>query len=266
MAKPIYVANIEKGLVSPFPDSLPRLTDEYSQNGRFMPTMQVVDAINALPTEKGYISYFGQDLSLGIVGEEPYVQDLFVLRLDGRITVLVAMCPGGLYLCCPGNTTQGTLVATDPLPAITHLVAQKTISLVDDAGFGWTKIDEALATSPSPWRLWSYAIVRNRNYFYQQGLGALIRISSLDARTVLLEWLNPSSIIGNANAYKWTVEGSIDTSNANSVTFVFDFGAALGTVRIVQMNKAHEAAAYAASLSSKLRAFLGATSKTLVLP
>jgi hypothetical protein len=266
MARPIYVADIEKGLVSPFPDNLPRLTDEYSARGQFMPSMQVVDAINALPTEKGYISYFGQDLSLGAVTEEPYVQDLFVLRLDGRITVLVAMCPGGLYLCCPGNNTPGTLVTTTPVPAITHLVAQKTISLVDGAGFGWTKIVEALATSPSPWMLWSYAVVRNRNYFYQQGLGALLRISSVDARTVLLEWLNPSSIIGTVDAYKWTIEGSIDTASATEHTLTFDFGTELGQLAISHMHKAHVAAAYAATLSSQLRAFLGATSKTLVLP
>lgn len=172
----------------------------------------------------------------------------------------------GLYLCCPGNDTPGTLVVADPVPTVTHLVAQKTIALVADAGFGWTKIAEPLATSPSPWMLWSYAIVRNRNYFYQQGLGALIRIGSLDARTVLLEWMNPSSIIGTADAYKWIVEGSIDTATAVENTLTFDFGDGLGQLAISHMHKTHVAAAYVATLSAQLRAFIGATAKTLVLP
>jgi hypothetical protein len=255
MAKMIYTVDLAKGLVSPVPDAIPLVQDKYSTSGAFMPDIGVVDIVNAIPTENGYISYFGENIPLGRISEtEEYVQDVIVLRTFNGIMLLLAMCPGGIYLNCPGSKDGATLVNITPVPSITHLIAQKEIALVN-GGFAWIRIAGGANPSENPWKWWSHAVVKNKIYFYQQGLGSIVEITDKHPSCVVINWYNPLSIIGTTNVYRWLISIGLN-SGCTTTAQTVDFGAVLGSRTISNLHKAHRTAAAAQIWEETIRSFI----------
>jgi hypothetical protein len=131
----IYTASLKDGLVSAFPDHLPTQPDEFGATG-YTPKAQVLDVLDALPTENGYASFFGTDLQLGQLPVD-FVQDVIVLRTLHGVTLLAALCPKGLYISSPGSYEQATLttVPTKPVTYGDELLLDSPWGF----GAGWTE-------------------------------------------------------------------------------------------------------------------------------
>jgi hypothetical protein len=256
VAKMITAVDLAKGLVSPFPDAAPREVDTYSNSGAFLPQVKVLDVVNALPTEYGYLSFFGEEQQLGSIPGEDWVQEVIVLRTLSGIMLLVALCPGGLWLCCPGSYDTVALASVSPLPtpAVAHLTARKTLTL-SNGGFNWVKVAGCTNPSPNPWKWWTYAIVNNRIYFYQQGLAAIVEIADNHKQQVRIDWFKPASIIGTVDCYHEVVTLSYD-SQCTTTSQTLTLSARLPTVTLTHLDKAHIAAVADRLWVEKVRTFL----------
>jgi hypothetical protein len=262
MARNIYTADLAKGLVTPFPDNSPVEIDKYSSSGAFMPQLQVLDIVNAMPTVAGYMSYFGNEAQVGQIVGETYIQDVIVVRTFNGIMLLVAMCPTGLWLCCPASQSTGTLTTVTPVPTVTHLTARKTIALVNN-GFAWLKVAACANPSPNPWKWWTFAILKNKLYFYQQGLGAIVEIADTVLQQIVINWYNPTSIIGTANCHTEIVH-SVLNSGCTTTQQSMSFGSALLPVTLTNLNKAHIAAVAPELWAEKIIALMGAQVRVVV--
>jgi hypothetical protein len=211
MAKKIIQAALVEGLVSPFPDANVVQPDTYSQGGGFQPALGILDVINAMPTEHGYMSFFGQTVELGSIPGETIIQDILVVRTLHGTIVLVALCPGGLYIRVAGNSNTVVLHDTLPTPSIAHLAIQQYILFPDD-GFTWTKVLTGKLYCASPWRWWTYAVVKNKLYFYQNALGYIAELTSESSQKLIINQYNTTYIIGNYIAHTWTIEGNVDST------------------------------------------------------
>lgn len=238
MPKMYQEVKLREGLATLFPDEERKEVDRYSNSGAFQPELLVLDAVNSIPTPRGYASYFGQVLEFGQIPDEEYVQEVIALRTPLGIMLFVAMCPGGLYIACAGSRSPVEGVEVSPLPAIPHLVYQLELWFAD--GFGWTKIAACTNPSPNPWRWWTRAVVKNKVYFYQQGLGAIIEIADKTPKTLVINWYNPTSIIGTYNVMRWKINFHVH-SGCTTTQQAMDFGV-LGDYQVNWLHKAHFAA------------------------
>lgn len=256
MGKSIITVDLANGLAQPFPDHVPIEVDAYSNSGAFMPRVKVIDVVNALPTTAGYVSFFGSEQQLGTIPDEEWVQDVLIIRTLNGIMLLAGLCPGGLWLCCPGSYDTVALSTITPVPTVSHLIARKTLTL-SNGGFNWVRVANCANPSPNPWKWWTYAIVNNRIYFYQQGLGAIIEIADLNKQQVRLDWFNPTSIIGTVNCYHEVITGVLH-SGCTTTSLTFTLGASQPNATISNLNKAHIAAVADRLLAEKIRTFIGA--------
>jgi hypothetical protein len=127
-----------------------------------------------------------------------------------------------------------------PLPDKPHLIAESAIYLATD-GFAWVKVAESPIVPPQ-WARWTWAVVKNHVYFYQQGLGAIIEILDGDnPKLLLLQHYNPTSIIGTRLQAQVVIEMGIDTYACDIAKESITVGD-LGTYNIYNPTKTHIAA------------------------
>jgi hypothetical protein len=197
MAK-VYQAALGKLSIPLEPSSSLVLPAEYTSQGTFIPTLGVSDSHNVLPSQEGYMSYFGVKADLGQVPTNFTVQTIVPLRTEHGHIVLVALCLDRMWIAMATGNSVATLETVDPTPDITHLHLRKTVTWTG-LGFTWLPVAMAGIGSAGPvdeQGIWSYGVVNNIIYFYQQGLGRFVSISSLSPTVLAVDSWNPTFIVG----------------------------------------------------------------------
>lgn len=103
------------------------------------------DGKNVIPTALGYRSFFGEDkkFNVGTLLNGKLVQQVFVFQTIAMSTLMVALAEDGIYV---SNATE------------------------EDTQFPWLKIvDTSAGQAEGVRRLWTYCVISNIVYFYQQG-------------------------------------------------------------------------------------------------
>ena len=208
-----YQVDLAEGFTKPLQaDSTPPV-DAFSSSGAYQPTLKVLDVKNALPTNEGYISAFNKESQIGaaIPGD---IQSVFSLRTFTGIPLLIAYTKQGLWACGTADPTAEEELATESVEG-DHVIAISSLP----AGFAWTKVAESPMGAISPWGWWTHAVVTNKIYFYQQGLGYILQITD-DGTTnkVLFKKYNPTFIIGTYKVKHWQVRITVDTDATPDAT------------------------------------------------
>lgn len=103
------------------------------------------DGKNVIPTALGYRSFFGEDkkFNVGTLLNGKLVQQVFVFQTIAMSTVMIALAEDGMYV---SNATE------------------------EPTQFPWLKIvDTSTGQAEGVRRLWTYCVISNVVYFYQQG-------------------------------------------------------------------------------------------------
>ena len=227
MAYSEFDAEVNQGLIALNSEFIPGDTGGFSQSGRYLPRVQLIDASNVLPTKDGYISFFGSDLSLGDDLDKD-IQEIHTVRLQHGDTILVALCKDGFYI----KSLLG-----DSAPTVNTGVDYVEV-IFDSGKCTWTKLDFAANGVPNPWALWTYALVKEHIYYYQQGLGHVIDLSSSIRGTIRADFKELTSLVGTYDVYNWTVDG-IDNNLTCTDTQKELTISTLGSAFVDKLDKAH---------------------------
>lgn len=175
-------------------------------------------ARNVLPTDVGYMSFFGTANSLGDTLLAKDIQEILSFRLLTGDTILLALCRDGCYFKALAGEGAPTLtaVAGPPFDRI-------KVDLVDDEKASWTFLFSSPQGSTSPWHLWTYALLENKLYLYQKGMKFLARITSVEKGQFFVDKLLPTFIISaTAKIYRYVAALTIlDRSEHTSRQIVY---------------------------------------------
>lgn len=209
MAVKQYRADVSKSLLAISPEQAPSSSDSFSTSGQYIPDMLLLDAKNAMPTATGYTSYFGTKIDFDAPLEKN-VQDIITYRTNTGDTVLIALCQDGLYIKSIAGNAVPTIDITTP--GEPHVTSRQTITFTESK-CEWTLVAFSELGSPNPWALWTWGIVNNKIYFYQQGLGVIIRIYGSEKGVVVVDDLEPTYIIGSVDQFQWHINGTDNNLN-----------------------------------------------------
>lgn len=226
------------------PETLPSSRDSFTTSGIYQPDFTLLDGKNCLPSVTGYFSFFGTEVDFGDNYPVDDVQDVITFRTHTGDTLLIGMSPDGLYMkSVAGNavpTTDDNINTPDP-DADTlrgrHLIGWEDITM-PQGKCDWIRIANAPLGSPNPWSLWTYAIVNNKLYFYQQGLGYIVHIYGHEKDIIRVDRLEPSYIIGEVDQYQWIING-VDSNTSCTDTEKSIQIPGVGTFYVFNLDKAH---------------------------
>lgn len=171
-------ADTTQGLVFEEPQRLPQLPE-----GKLV----AYDGKNIMPTVEGYKSFFGVTNRIGdstLPADE--IQEIISFVTPFGQIVLIALCGDGLWM----RSSEGDGTAT-----ITETSTEYLVDFTATGKFSWTKI--VPLSSANKWKLWTKVILNNRAFFYANGLGFIIEVTSEFAGKILLKKLEPTYIISN---------------------------------------------------------------------
>ena len=263
MAYKQYRADVSKSLLVLNPEQIPSSADNFSASGSYTPDFTLLDAKNVLPSTTGYFSFFGKDVDF----DDPLaegIQDIITVRTLQGDTILFALCPSGLWMKsivgaeAPTLDIQTNIPSTDPNdpPRARHLIGWVEVTM-PQGKCKWTNLISSPLGSPNPWALWTWAIVNNNLYFYQQGLGYIAHFYGLEKNKVQIDKLEPFYIIGTVPQYRWTISAQ-DADAACTDTWKALSIAGMGEFRLDYLDKAHYVADVVARWQESTLGFLGA--------
>lgn len=245
-----YKAGIAQGLQNPFPDTMPVARDEYTETGQYMVKAEVIDIVNAMPSEAGYFSFFGAEYQLAPLPEDLKLQDIVAVRTKHGVQLLLALCSEGMYICAPGSQATAELTpgqsGTPP-----HHIGQALINLVD-GGFNWLLASAAQVGVPSFWARWTHAVVQNRLLFYQAGLGYILEITSNNNKQVVLnKWSSANGSVKNARIARGSIASYIASDTFDGTLQTITLGGQ--TLTVSGLDKLHNLAKLPELWDAKLR-------------
>ncbi len=199
MAQRPKIIDLTKSMVITDPNAFPenlRGTEAEDSPDRPIPIL-AYEGWNVLPTSYGYKSYFGLTSTLNIDAlPDPRCDYLLVFQNSSFQNILVALCETGIYLCRP-NT----------------------------AGADWNHILTYAAPASGIHYEWTWTIIENKLYLYQQGRAHYHYIDPTDVGLAIHEqtptFLTMSGQMGIFNANGRL--GFWDSANSVSWSDLFDF-------------------------------------------
>jgi len=203
MANTTVNAELEQGLIITDPEDMPNV---FQSDNRGVPRVFPYDGKNVMPTNGGMQSFFGEGSKIGTT-DPGFVnlQEVLTYRTIGGNIFFLALAEDGCYI---------KSLEADGAPTVTEITATITVDFVNDSGCEWTKIFFSPYDSPSPWRLWTYAIIKNSLYLYQKGMDYIAEVTGDVRGTVIINKLSPTFIISTAEIYKYTIDLNRELGNS----------------------------------------------------
>lgn len=239
------------------------------QQGRSTPLLYA--AKNVLPTDLGYMSYFGTANSLGTTLLDKDIQEILSYRTLTGDTILFALCRDGCYFKALAGEGTPTLTDIDAVVGPPAVPAKIKVDLDSDEFASWTFLFNSPQGSTSPWHLWTYAVIENKLYLYQKGMKYIARIDSTEKGQFFVDKLLPSFIISDvARIYKYVAELTIKGVSAFTKRTVTAFGVDINvaTTTTSQSSIAHNtlvAKLNAGGMGASLQNYSGASQNSLSL-
>lgn len=231
-------AELAKGLQLSDPELSPSSAGLASKQGYHIPDLGLIDAKNVLPTQEGYISYFGTDDKLETTPLLINIQEQITYKTLHGDVIQIAFAEKGLYFRSLAGDAAATLTN---VPASGSSPEYDKLDL-NDGKAAWHLI---LATIPlSPWKRWTFTLMQNALYIFQKGMDFIGKITSYKPGQIILEHLPPTYIISALERNTFTITSEDSSSDSDSFKAIqvttntgLDFG-----VQKIPVGSASEAA------------------------
>ena len=204
MARIKSQATLTKSYIPGDAEAMGLSIDPYNEYARLI----LYDGKNFLPTPTGYKSEFGKVVIGATTDPElpEYADEAFTYRTKAGDTILLALCAGGVYARTLDRGASPTVVETANAIDVDFSLT---------GSMQWTKLFYSPLGSSNPWKLWTYAIIRNELYLYQKGLKYIAKLTGEEPGKLHIDKLQPSFIISTASAlYRYKVDYQQEYGNS----------------------------------------------------
>lgn len=231
MAKLTNQAEIQQGYIPADEETMPSSKGRVSDRGMHVPDLDLIDAKNTLPTNQGYISYFGITDTLEDVGNQldEDVQNIITYKTLHGDTIQIAFCANGLYMRSVAGDAVGTLTN---VPAAGSNPEYDKLDL-NDKKCKWTQVLTTIPTSP--WKMWTYCLMENALFVFQKGMDYIGRITSYEPEQIIFEHRPPTYLLQDFKRHKFTYTSEDDSTGDDtykSITITTDTGLNFGVQKI----------------------------------
>lgn len=196
-------ADVTQGLLFEEPQKIPQLPE-----GKLI----AYDGKNILPTVEGYKSFFGTSNRIGdstLPSDE--IQEIISFVTDYDQIVLIALCGDGLWMRSVEGDGTATITETSDEFVIDFPLGK----------FSWDLI--VPLSSANKWKLWTKVLLNNRAFFYANGLGYILEVTSPSAGKIVIRKLEPTYIISDvAKQHKIQIQLKQELGNSTYKSIQID--------------------------------------------
>lgn len=150
MSQKAKVIDLRRGFLPTDPNAFPENMGVTQQEDSPEDLVRIIpyEGYNFLPAEYGYRSYFGTNSTINIVGLASRCSELLMFQSAGYVNLLVALCEDGIWTSNPAT-----------------------------AAGAWTQV-YTLAFNPAIFKIWTFTVIRNTAYFYQEAGAVVYKLTS----------------------------------------------------------------------------------------